>query len=89
MAAMTRRFPTVLRVLSMAVALAAGLAAPVFAQSGPLDVARDLYASARYDEALAMLNGVRQQESSNPVNLRSIEQDPIALPFGPRTRRRG
>ena len=37
-------------------------------------MARDLYASARYDEALAMLNGVRQQESGNPINLRSIEQ---------------
>ena len=45
-----------------------------FAQDGPLEVARDLYASARYDEALAMLNGVRQQESGNPINLRSIEQ---------------
>ena len=44
------------------------------AQDGPLDVARDLYASARYDEALAMLNDVRQQESGNPINLRSIEQ---------------
>ena len=30
--------------------------------------------SARYDEALAMLNDVRQQESANPINLRSIEQ---------------
>jgi hypothetical protein len=63
----------VLHVLTLTVALAGGLAAPAFAQ-GPLDVARDLYASARYDEALAMLNGVRQQESGNPINLRSIEQ---------------
>jgi hypothetical protein len=74
MASMTRRFPTVLHVLSVTVALAAGLAAPALAQEGPLAVARDLYASARYDEALAMLNGVRQQESANPINLRSIEQ---------------
>jgi TonB family protein len=74
MARMTRRFPTVLHVLGVTVALTAGLAAPVFAQDGPLAVARDLYASARYDEALAMLNGVRQQESGNPINLRSIEQ---------------
>lgn len=70
---MTCRFPAVLHVLSLTVALAGGLAAPALAQ-GPLDVARDLYASARYDEALAMLNGVRQQESANPINLRSIEQ---------------
>ena len=50
------------------------LASPALAQDGPLAAARDLYASARYDEALAMLNGLRPQESSNPVNLRSIEQ---------------
>ena len=71
---MTRRFPPALHVLCATVALAAGLAAPALAQEGPLAVARDLYASARYDEALAMLNGVRQQESANPINLRSIEQ---------------
>ncbi len=71
---MTRRFPAVLHVLSLTVALVVGLAAPALAQEGPLAVARDLYASARYDEALAMLNGVRQQESANPINLRSIEQ---------------
>jgi hypothetical protein len=74
MARVTRRLPTVLHVLGLAVALAAGLAAPALAQESPLAVARDLYASARYDEALAMLNGVRQQESGNPINLRSIEQ---------------
>ena len=68
MAAMTGRFPIGLLVLTLAAA------APAQAQNGPLDVARDLYASARYDEALAMLNGVRQQESANPINLRSIEQ---------------
>jgi hypothetical protein len=72
MAVITRESST-LQVLSLAAVLAAGSAAPALAQ-GPLDVARDLYASARYDEALAMLNGVRQQESTNPVNLRSIEQ---------------
>lgn len=69
----TRRFPAVLHVLG-STALVIGLAAPALAQDGPLAVARDLYASARYDEALAMLNGVRQQESANPINLRSIEQ---------------
>jgi hypothetical protein len=74
MAVMTRKYSRALHVLSLTVALAAGLAAPALAQEGPLAVARDLYASARYDEALAMLNGVRQQESGNPTNLRSIEQ---------------
>src|ERR1700754_4912331 len=50
-----------------------GLAAPVVAQE-PLAAARDLYAAARYDEALAMLNGLRPQETANSANLRSIEQ---------------
>jgi hypothetical protein len=74
MAVMTSRVPTAVRVLGLTVALATSVATPTTAQEGPLAVARDLYASARYDEALAMLNGVRQQESANPVNLRSIEQ---------------
>ena len=74
MAVLTRKYSNALYVLSLTVALGAGLAAPALAQEGPLAVARDLYASARYDEALAMLNGVRQQESGNPTNLRSIEQ---------------
>lgn len=50
-----------------------GLAAPVRAQD-PLAAARDLYSAARYDEALAMLNGLRPQETANSANLRSIEQ---------------
>jgi TonB family protein len=74
MAVLTGRVSTAVRVLGLTVALAAGVATPAAAQEGPLGVARDLYASARYDEALAMLNGVRQQESANPVNLRYIEQ---------------
>ena len=74
MAVLTRKYSHALLVLSLTASLAAGLAATAHAQGGPLDVARDLYASARYDEALAMLNGVRQQESGNPTNLRSIEQ---------------
>ena len=41
----------------------ASRAPPALAQEGPLGVARDLYASARYDEALAMLNGVRQRRA--------------------------
>jgi TonB family protein len=54
--------------------LVTGLALPAAAQNGPLDAARDLYSAARYDEALAMLNGLRPQESANAANLRSIEQ---------------
>lgn len=52
--------------------LASCLASSAFAQSrgedSPLDAARELYASARYDEALAMLNGLRSSDR------RSIEQ---------------
>jgi len=70
MAGMTRGFRSLL--LGSSLMLAA--AAPALGQDGPLSVARDLYASARYDEALAMLNGFRQQESGNLANLRSIEQ---------------
>jgi hypothetical protein len=50
------------------------LATPAAAQDGPLAAARDLYSAARYDEALAVLNGLRPQESANSGNLRSIEQ---------------
>jgi hypothetical protein len=74
MAVMTSRVSTAVRLLGLTIALAAGVATSTTAQEGPLGMARDLYASARYDEALAMLNGVRQQESANPVNLRYIEQ---------------
>jgi len=52
--------------------IASCLASPAFAQSrggdGPLEAARELYASARYDEALAMLDGLRSSDR------RSIEQ---------------
>jgi tetratricopeptide (TPR) repeat protein len=52
--------------------IASCLASPAFAQSrageGPLDAARQLYASARYDEALAVLDGLRSSDR------RSIEQ---------------
>jgi tetratricopeptide (TPR) repeat protein len=65
-----RQYASMLPVLGLAIALAS----PALAQEGPLAVARDLYSAARYDEALAMLNGVRQQESSNPANLRYVEQ---------------
>jgi TonB family protein len=41
--------------------------------SSPLSAARDLYASARYDEALAMLNGIQPGEGVVP-DRKSIEQ---------------
>ena len=52
--------------LTFALAIGA-FAAPAAAQSEsiPLAAARDLYASARYDEALAMLNGIRPAESTD------------------------
>lgn len=54
--------------------LATCLAAPLGAQESPLAAARELYASARYDEALAMLNGLRPAEPSNLNEVKSIEQ---------------
>jgi TonB family protein len=61
-------------VMTVALVTMSACAAPAQAQDGPLAAARDLYASARYDEALALLNGLRPQESANAANLRSIEQ---------------
>jgi TonB family protein len=51
------------------------LVAPASAQqdSSPLSAARDLYASARYDEALAVLNGMQPGEGLVP-DRKSIEQ---------------
>jgi len=54
--------------------LAGSVAAPISAQESPLAAARELYASARYDEALAVLNGLRPGESSANGDLKSIEQ---------------
>lgn len=56
-----------MRRMFAAIALAAAIAAPVSAQtdSNPLAAARDLYASARYDEALAVLNAMRPAESTD------------------------
>lgn len=42
-------------------------------QDGPLTAARDLYASARYDEALAVLNGLRPGDGL-AIDRKSIEQ---------------
>jgi TonB family protein len=58
--------------------LATSLAPAAFGQTpgkDPLGAARDLYASARYDEALAVLNDLRPAESGNSTSdRRSIEQ---------------
>jgi TonB family protein len=58
--------------------LAASIAHTAFAQVPGRDVvgaARDLYASARYDEALAVLNDLRPADAANAVSDRkSIEQ---------------
>jgi hypothetical protein len=58
--------------------IAMGFALPAAAQldgpttqGGPLNTAKDLYASARYDEALSVLNGLRIGDS---VDRRAIEQ---------------
>ncbi len=55
---------------------AACVAAPAAAQSdtNPLAAARELYASARYDEALAVLNGMRPNEPEAVDDRKSIEQ---------------
>jgi len=61
-------------VLAMGLALPAGaqLAGPVaMPQGGPLNAAKDLYASARYDEALSVLNGLRIGEA---VDRKAVEQ---------------
>jgi len=62
-----------MRRISSALLIVAAFAAPVAAQtdSNPLASARDLYASARYDEALAVLNGMRPAESTDR---RTVEQ---------------
>lgn len=59
--------------LTVAMALVLAAAVPAAAQSdgNPLSAARDLYASARYDEALAVLNGLRPSESTDR---KSVEQ---------------
>ncbi len=53
--------------------ITACLGSPAYAQqSGPLANARDLYASARYDEALAVLNGLPMGGES--TDRKSIQQ---------------
>lgn len=71
----TRRLGNALAAAFVGIVLSGPAVSSAAAQEGgPLAAARDLYASARYDEALALLNGLRPQETGNTTNLRSIEQ---------------
>ena len=57
--------------------LAASMAHVAFGQTPARDslgAARDLYASARYDEALAVLNDMRPADAGAASDLKSIEQ---------------
>jgi TonB family protein len=67
-----------MRTRILATLIVAALACPAVAQEpdgrdNPLAAARDLYASARYDEALAVLNGMRPVDGIAP-DRKSIEQ---------------
>lgn len=61
------------RAMLLIVLAGAALAVPVAAQQSSLAVARELYASARYDEALEVLNGLRPGPGPSS-DLKSIEQ---------------
>jgi TonB family protein len=65
------RFGAVAFVVAMAVAGPAAAQFETSAPQGPLTAAKDLYASARYDEALSVLNGLRLGQA---VDRKSIEQ---------------
>src|SRR5512132_1107649 len=61
----------------LTVSMVVSLAMPAYAQlrdgrDNPLTAARDLYASARYDEALAMLNGLPNDNAV--ADRKSVEQ---------------
>jgi TonB family protein len=61
------------------VSMVVALASPARAQlrdgrENPLSAARDLYASARYDEALAVLNGLQPTNDGGGSDRKSIEQ---------------
>jgi TonB family protein len=65
------------RLLLLALVASVPLAAPVAAQAPPKDplgAARDLYASARYDEALAVLDDLHPAADTPVTERRSIEQ---------------
>lgn len=61
-----------LLVLTLAMSIASHAAAQ--GTSGQLSAARELYASARYDEALALLDALRPAESATATDRRAIAQ---------------
>lgn len=65
-----------MRTLFAVVVFVVGSAAPLLGQQDPLSSARELYASARYDEALATLNSLRVGEDVpvKPADMRALEQ---------------
>jgi hypothetical protein len=65
-----------MRTVLATIVILLGAAAPVLAQGDPLASARELYASARYDEALATLDSLRVGEdvSVKPGEVRALEQ---------------
>ena len=63
----------ILTILWLALAVTPATAQMPGGRDNPLAAARELYASARYDEALAVLNGMRPDEAPIPER-RSIEQ---------------
>ena len=72
MAKPTRRLIVLLLLATSFARAAFGQAPPA---KDPLGAARDLYASARYDEALAVLNDLRPTDAGNSItDRRSIEQ---------------
>jgi TonB family protein len=62
-----------LRTLTLTGLLTIAVATPAAAQD-PLASARELYASARYDEALATLDGLRDSTMTTTLDRRAIEQ---------------
>ena len=70
--------------------LAASFAHTVFGQVPGRDVvgpARDLYASARYDEALAVLNDLRPADAGDRRRRSQVDRTvPVAVPSGAGTR---
>src|SRR6476661_1591013 len=65
----------ILVTVSIIVAFAATASAQLRdGRENPLSAARDLYASARYDEALAVLNGLQPTTDGGGSDRRSIEQ---------------
>ena len=65
------RIRRALLVVLLAGTLSPGAAAQV---SGALNAARELYAAARYDEALAVLNRMQPADTATPADRRAVEQ---------------